>query len=228
MNLLIFLFLFDFSVSIEGTESEREPTPCEVCKFLSAELTDELDKTGSSKSVVATGSRLNVKGEWSEKKTTEYRKSEVRLVEAIERVCEKMLGYSVHTDRPERYAKGRSETMSTLHALRDKGVKVDLGIPDEMWDKTPAEISKLRLKCDNMVEEYEDELFEWYFKHQDKDLQTWLCKDKVLSSNQQECLVPKSKKKSKKGSTDFKGKDKQKKKEVKKNDKNERKHKSEL
>ena len=101
-----------------------------------------------------------------------------------------------------------------------------------------------------MVEEYEDELFEWYFKHQDKDLQTWLCKDKVLSSNQQglydylshshgyptilcsvnfsECLVPKSKKKSKKGSTDFKGKDKQKKKEVKKNDKNERKHKSEL
>ena len=43
-------------------------------------------------------------------------------------------------------AEGRSETMSTLHALRDKGVKVDLGIPDEMWDNTPAEITKLRLK----------------------------------------------------------------------------------
>ena len=27
-------------------------------------------------------------------------------MEAMEGVCEKMLGYSVHTDRTERYAKG--------------------------------------------------------------------------------------------------------------------------
>lgn len=82
------------------------------------------------------------------------------------------------------WSEGQSETMSTLHALRNKGVKVDLGIPDEMWDDTPAEITKLRLKCDSMVEEYEDDIHDWYFKHQDKDLQTWLCKERILASNE--------------------------------------------
>lgn len=49
---------------------------------------------------------------------------------------------------------GQSETMSTLHALRNKGVKVDLGIPDEMWDDTPAEITKLRLKVEQSLSCY--------------------------------------------------------------------------
>ena len=48
--------------------------------------------------------------------------SELRLTEALQdpHVCEKILKYNVHAEREGslRYAKGRSETMSTLHGLR--------------------------------------------------------------------------------------------------------------
>jgi len=40
----------------------------------------------------------------------------------------------MHKERAgsRRFAKGKSETMSTLEGLRDRGVKVDLGIPDSV------------------------------------------------------------------------------------------------
>ena len=47
-------------------------------------------------------------------------------------MCEKILKYNVHAEREGslRYAKGRSETMSTLHGLRSvpfaSEVKIDL------------------------------------------------------------------------------------------------------
>ena len=47
--------------------------------------------------------------------------SELRLTEAIHEphICENILSYNVHAERKGslRYAKGMSETMSTLHGL---------------------------------------------------------------------------------------------------------------
>lgn len=51
-----------------------------MCKYLSAELTDELDKSGSSKAVVETGSRLNVKGH----KRMAYKTSYVQGLERVD------------------------------------------------------------------------------------------------------------------------------------------------
>ena len=34
--------------------------------------------------------------------------------------------------------------MSTLHGLVDKGVKVELGIPYEMWDEPSAAVTKMK------------------------------------------------------------------------------------
>ena len=40
-----------------------------------------------------------------------------------------------------RYAKGESQTMGTLKGLRERGVKVELGIPEDLWDAPSAEIT---------------------------------------------------------------------------------------
>ena len=34
--------------------------------------------------------------------------------------------------------------MQTLHGLVDKGVKVDLGIPYDMWDEPSAEVTIMK------------------------------------------------------------------------------------
>jgi len=50
-----------------------------------------------------------------------YLSSELRLTEALlePHVCDRILEYNVHAERKGslRYAKGQSETMSTLHGL---------------------------------------------------------------------------------------------------------------
>ena len=43
-----------------------------------------------------------------------------------------------------RYAKGQSQTMATLKGLVQKGVKVDLGIPLELWDEPSVEVTFLK------------------------------------------------------------------------------------
>ena len=43
-----------------------------------------------------------------------------------------------------------STTMSTLNGLRMKGVKVELGIPEDLWNATSAETSKLKRQCDKV------------------------------------------------------------------------------
>lgn len=82
-----------------------------------------------------------------------------------------------------------SQTFKTLHGLVDKGVKVDLGIPLELWDNPPVEVTQMKSQCENMLEEYEDVISDWYFKKQDeKDLIVYLCAEQVLAANDRKCL----------------------------------------
>lgn len=80
----------------------------------------------------------------------------MRLVESLEGICESMLQYNVHKERTDstRFAKGMSTTFKTLHGLVDKGVKVDLGIPLELWDKPSAEVTNMKTQvsqCDLFI-----------------------------------------------------------------------------
>ena len=77
--------------------------------------------------------------------------SELRLIEVIEEVCDGILKYNVHAERSGslRYAKGESQTMGTLKGLRDRGVKVELGIPEDLWDTPSAEITNLKKYVSN-------------------------------------------------------------------------------
>lgn len=125
------------------------------------------------------------------KKKKEYKKSETRLIESLEDICERVLEYNIHKERKDstRFAKGMSETFQTLHGLVDKGVKVELGIPPELWDKPSAEVTQLKTQCETLLERYEPDIEEWYFKRQDDGpLLDYLCRDRVLSKKDSECL----------------------------------------
>ena len=139
------------------------------------------------------------------KKRTEYKRSELRLLDSMEDVCEEMLKYQIHKERKDstRFAKGMSQTFQALHGLVNKGVKVELGIPIELWDKPPAEVTNLKTQCEGMVEKYEDVIENWYFHKQDElPLIKYLCEDQVLKGKNTKCLNEVLRPKGDKGSKD--------------------------
>lgn len=59
--------------------------------------------------------------------------------------------YPLHSNMLLRYIKQinlnfseESVTFNTLRGLRDRGVKVELGFPDEMWETPDAEVTRLK------------------------------------------------------------------------------------
>ena len=74
----------------------------------------------------------------------------------MERVCERLLQYNIHKERKDwtRFARGKSETFQALDGLVAKGVKVDIGIPNELWHKPSAEITHLKNQCEVRIRIY--------------------------------------------------------------------------
>ena len=68
----------------------------------------------------------------------------------METVCGRLLEYNIHKERKDwtRFARGKSETFQALDGLVAKGVKVDIGIPNELWHKPSAEITHLKNQCE--------------------------------------------------------------------------------
>lgn len=128
------------------------------------------------------------------RKRKQYKNSELRLLESLENVCDRLLQYNLHKERSDstRFAKGMSQTFQTLHGLVDKGVKVDLGIPLDLWDKPPVEVVQMKTQCEFMVEEHDEDIEDWYLNQQDNiPLVDFLCKNKVLKQDDQVCLEEK-------------------------------------
>lgn len=161
---------------------------CEVCKILATELQGRLAETGKIHDVIEIGYSLD---DVQPKKKTKYEKSELRLIESLEGVCDKILEYNIHKERQDstRFAKGMSQTFKTLHGLVDKGVKVDLGIPLELWDKPSAEITHMKSQCESLLEENEGAVEDWYWNHQgDINLKIHLCTKHALRGADDSCL----------------------------------------
>lgn len=167
-------------------DPHRDPSLCEVCKYLTNEVKVRLAETGKTHEVLETGYALE------NKKKKDYRKSELRLIEVINdpHVCDKILEYNVHAERKGslRFAKGRSQTMDTLHNLVHKGVNVELGIPYEMWDTPSSGVTEMQRQCFKIVEVYEEIIEDWYWNYQDQDFTTFLCQERVLKEDDQQCL----------------------------------------
>ncbi|XP_020777727.2 protein canopy 4 [Boleophthalmus pectinirostris] len=186
MKVSIFV-LFWVTIVAASNDDERLPSKCEVCKFLTVELQEALEKTGRSKEVLELGEVLDT---GKRRRKIKYNTSETRLTDAVDNICERILQYNVHAERPGslRYAKGASQTMTTLKNLVHKGVKVDLGMPFELWDEPSVEVSDMKKQCETMLEEYEEVVEDWYFHHQDERLENFLCLNHVLRTSDQECL----------------------------------------
>lgn len=116
-----------------------------MCKVLATEFQAKLTESGKSHAVLETGYSHT-----KEKKKTKYVTSELRLIETMDGICDRILEYNIHKERKDstRFAKGQSETFSTLEGLVAKGVKVDIGIPHELWDKPSAEVTQLKTQCE--------------------------------------------------------------------------------
>lgn len=186
--LLVCLVFVGAGVS-EGEEDEwvHLPNKCEVCKLVSIEMKSALEETGKTKEVIETNYRfLDNKGA----PPIKYVKSDIRFIEVIESVCSRILTYNLHKERggSNRFAKGMSETFSTLHNLVHKGVKVVMDIPYELWNETSAEVADLKKQCDVMIEQYEEVIEDWYKGNQEEDLTTYLCEKHVLKGQDKECL----------------------------------------
>ncbi|XP_071954497.1 protein canopy 4-like [Antedon mediterranea] len=175
------------SQSDDPTNPHRDPSKCEVCKYVVDELEGSLSDTSKTHEVLRIGHEFD-----KEAKEIKYRHSETRLIDVLEQVCERILKYNIHAEREasRRFAKGTAETMQTLMNLRDKGVKVELGIPDNMWEVPGAPIYKMKQYCDSLIEQYEDVINDWYFAEPDErtDLTNLLCLDNYLAKGDQECL----------------------------------------
>ncbi|TRY85560.1 hypothetical protein DNTS_017178 [Danionella cerebrum] len=204
MESLVILTILLFSL-VTANEQERLPNKCEgkkqiitlllrniiniftVCKLLTVELQDALEKSGRSKEVLELGEVLDT---GKRRRKIRYNTSETRLTEAMDNICERILQYKVHAERPGslRYAKGTSQTMSTLKNLVEKGVKVELGVPYELWDEPSVEVSELKRQCETMLEEFEEVVERWYFHHQDERLEGFFCESHVLKDSDKECL----------------------------------------
>ncbi|XP_063709581.1 protein canopy homolog 4 [Culicoides brevitarsis] len=187
----------------EEKEGVKYADRCEACKILAIELDNRLAETGKSHDVLEIG--YNRLDDNAPKKRKEYRKSELRLEESLEDLCERVLEYNLHKERKDstRFAKGMSQTFQTLHGLVDKGVKVELGIPLELWDKPSAEVTQLKTQCETLLEQYEEEISTWYFEEQGTTpLIKYLCEDVVLKGKDTSCLYevfnPEEKEKEKK------------------------------
>ena len=117
--------------------------------------------------------------------------SELRFIESMENICSVLLDYNIHKERKDssRFAKGMSSTFQTLHGLVDKGVKVDLGIPYDLWDKPSAEVTQLKTQCEQLLEKHEEDIEEWYFNRETQvPLIKFLCEDRVLNHADSSCL----------------------------------------
>ncbi|XP_061665152.1 protein canopy homolog 3 isoform X1 [Syngnathoides biaculeatus] len=193
---LVVRFLVLMTVAVAGNAKNDDgdddewvhlPDNCEVCKFVSIEMKSAFDETGKTKEVIDRNYRfIDSKGA----PPIKYVKSDLRFIEVLENVCHRLLEYNLHKERSgsNRFAKGMSETFSTLHGLVNKGVNVVMDIPYELWNETSAEVSDLKKRCDVLVEEYEDVIEDWYKGSQEEDLTTYLCEKHVLKGKDTACL----------------------------------------
>jgi len=194
-DILIFFLFINICCGNEEKEVEspeeklygvKYAQECEVCKYLVIELENRLSETGKSHDVIEMGYELDP----SSRKKKKYAVSELRLVESLEGICDRLLDYNIHKERKDstRFAKGMSTTFKVLHDLVDKGVKVELGIPEDLWDKPSAEITHLKMQCENLLEKHESDIENWYFHHQDIPLKEYLCIQRALQKGNTGCL----------------------------------------
>ncbi|CAH2068956.1 unnamed protein product, partial [Iphiclides podalirius] len=103
---------------------------CEVCKVLATELQGRLEETGKVHDVIEIGYSLD---DVQPKKKTKYEKSELRLIESLEGVCERILEYNIHKERQDstRFAKEITQMKTQCESLLEEN---EAAIEEWYWN----------------------------------------------------------------------------------------------
>lgn len=154
----------------------------------------ELEKTADSPLMMDTSHRLDSQGNLHSGKIP-YRMSEVRLIEAMEKVCSGMFAYDLQTDDESAFRYHRKRNLAgmskLMEALSDRTRKMKLPNNMEALIDPKGHLGVLKTKCNILIEEYEDDITEWYQKHQEStSLTDYLCAQRAVK-DAQACLSQK-------------------------------------
>jgi len=176
-----------------ANDAHKRPTKCQVCRVLMQELADEVNKTSAVKDKVWLTNRLDGedKKDASKGKQIDYKKSEMRLYDILEHVCKKVYNYRSIAGPEFPYLKGvKSMFRQNLEEMMaSNGLSLKLDAPEEMVEDPTFEIKRMMFQCNQMVEEYEEDIVEWYLKAQETDPVDFLCAERIIDTKFQSCLT---------------------------------------
>ncbi|KAM9320594.1 protein canopy homolog 2 [Gastrophryne carolinensis] len=139
---------------------------CGACRALVDEMEWEISQVNPKKTIQKESFRINPDGSQSVTEVP-FARSETHLMDLLERVCENMRGYGEKTD-PDTYRK------TYVRVLSRDGKKLEAS--DTNLDNDA--ISKLKLTCEQIVEEHEDELIE-FFSRETENVKDKLCSQRT-------------------------------------------------
>jgi len=163
------------------------PTKCQVCRLLVTEFLEQMKKTDHREDIPRGYILEDLE---NHDKNIHYQKSELRLMDVLDDLCERMKLYRARAGPEFPYIKGaKSQLREVMDDLNKRSkVKLNYELPDDVVEDYTYEMGRLKFKCIHLLENYEDDITQWYFGDQKESLMDWLCVERVLNENEQDCL----------------------------------------
>lgn len=166
MKFLILLYVIELmhkmvlcSVKHSDEGVKKRPTKCHTCRVVVQELVFLMEQTKYVKQP-----KTNIKQPKTNINKVAHKHSKSRIINILEFVCNKVYNYG-YVEGPE------------FPYLR--GVNLD---------PYNRELDRMFLKCELIVEQYEDDIMNWYMQRQEEDPMTVICAEIVLKPNEKTCL----------------------------------------
>ncbi|XP_029194936.2 protein canopy 4-like [Acropora muricata] len=168
-------------------EASLRPTKCQVCRLLVTEFLEQMKKT-DHKEDIPRGYVLEDLEDHD--KNIHYERSELRLMDVLDSLCQRMKLYQARAGPDFPYIKGaKSQLREVMDDLTQRSkVKLNYELPDEVVEDYTYEMGRLKFKCIHLLEQHEEDLTQWYFSDQNENLMSWLCVERVLDENERDCL----------------------------------------
>ncbi|XP_030631265.1 protein canopy-1 [Chanos chanos] len=151
---LMLLAVFIFCETTEGKKDKM--VYCSACMAIADEMNYSISQIDPKKTLHVGGFRVSPDGSLMEKKIPLAR-SETQLSELLEDVCERMNDYAIYEDpdtKQSRYKRFAPRGNDNLNFPDFKNFKFD----------GPDASSALKFACENIVEEYEDDIISLFSK----------------------------------------------------------------
>ncbi|XP_065053380.1 protein canopy 4-like [Rhopilema esculentum] len=166
------------------------PTKCHICRVLVTELQVELRKTEKIKDTLHLSHKLDDDNA-SNQKSINYQTSELRLMDSLENVCQNTQRYRAIAGPEFPYIKGVKSMFQTEleNMMGNKALKMQLDAPQAIIDDPTLEIRRLGSLCNQMIENHEEDIEDWYMNNHEEDPLYYICAEKVLKGSDTDCLT---------------------------------------